>query len=700
MTDDSTPQVRLSIIGIVCISLFASLFVRLWYLQMIDDNEFSEAATGGVYLRTIQEQGPRGRILDRKGRVMVDNRVSRVLGMDHRLMRDYDGCKPDLELDRRAAAKRKELFGRLALLLKDFDQRFKAPDIERLFCDLRWGPYDFVPLVTDVSEELELLIAERHDEFPGIVVKRRAARIYPYGRTAAHLLGYVGRINDRELAAKHEELGEPEAPKAPDAKTYGTEDEIGKNGVELMMEADLRGVPGNTQIQVDARGDYIRTTRQPKLEPGNDVWLTIDVDLQVFAEQQLANWIAARNPSVVCDDDNMCNAKDGAVVVMDPQTGEVLALASYPTYDPAELINGISTDVWKSLTDKSRGEPMLNRALTGTYSPGSTFKLVTARAALESGFLTRDFVYNDVGVYRLEGCTGGKCEFQNAGRIKNFGTNLVKSLTVSSDTYYYRIADQMWRARDIYGDQPIQDSAFAFGFGERTGIGLPSEAKGRIGTPTWLAGAYAQTQAEGRKVFDQGEWRVGDTINVSIGQGLVDVTPIQLVNAYASFANGGTRHVPHIVSVVTRPKDFAQPVLDLGNVDVIRRIEPEVAERVTFTDPGNYLAVYQGLQGVTERGEGTAAEAVDAFPTAWPIAGKTGTVEVNNKADTSIFVGFGPAVPEQPARYAIASVIPQGGFGGKAAAPLSLSILKPLSDGTIPVAQPSAPLGAEDGGGG
>lgn len=701
MSDPDTTHVRLGVVGIVCASLFAALLVRLWYLQFLDDHEYKvEADT--IHLRTIHEQGPRGRILDRKGRVLVDNRVSRVVGLDHRAMRAFDGCPTEGEKSseavKDATAARKELFARLAVTLSSFGHRTKAPEIERLFCDVRYGPNDFVPIVADVDEELEVYLAERQDEFPGIGVKRRSVRVYPYGRTAAHLLGYVGRINETELEAKQEELGTPADPKSPDAKTYGPEDEIGKNGIEASFEEDLRGTPGNTQIQVDARGAYIRTTRQPKLAPGNDVWLTIDIDLQRLAEEQLASMIASRNPSVSCDAKTKCNASDGAVVIMDPRDGSVLALASHPGYDPAELVNGISTDLWLSLTEDSRGKPMFNRALAGTFAPGSTFKLVTAHAALDKGFITRDFVYNDAGVYRLEGCTAGKCEFQNAGRVKNYATNLTKSLIVSSDTYYYRIGDQMWRARDTYGDQPIQDSAFAFGFGERTGIALASEAKGRIGTPKWLAAAYAETQAQGRKVFDRGEWRVGDSINLSVGQGLVDVTPLQLVNAYATFANGGTRWVPHIVSLVSRPRDMAKPVVDLENVEVIREYRPEPAGKVTFRDPGDYLAVYQGLQGVTARGNGTAEAAFSAHPPAWPVAGKTGTAQVSRKADTSIFVGFGPADGTRPAEYAITAIIPQGGFGGEAAAPLAASLLKALSEGSVPPAVPSAPLSTAEGG--
>ena len=687
MNEPATSHIRLSIVGIVCVSLFASLFVRLWYLQMIDEHDYKVAAEA-IHLRTIHEQGPRGRILDRKGRVLVDNQVSRVVGLDHRVMRRFEGSDPAVKREAGAMSDRKELFGRVAIMLSSFGHRTKAPEIERLFSDKRYGPNDFVPIVDEVSEELEIYLAEHHDEFPGIDVKRRSIRTYPYGRTAAHLLGYVGRINERELAEREATLGTPKDPRSPESKTYGPEDEMGKNGIERSFEDDLRGNPGDTVIQVDARGAYIRTNRQPRLSPGNDVWLTLDIDLQRLAEAQLANWVAARNPSVACDRTTACNAKEGAVVVTDPQTGSVLAMASYPTYDPAELVNGISTDLWKTLTDDARGKPMFNRALSGTFAPGSTFKLFTAHAALEKGFVTRDFVYQDTGSYKLEGCGAGKCEFSNAGKAKNYATNMVKALTVSSDTYFYRIGDQMWRGRDHFGPTAVQDSAFAFGLGERTGIDLPSEGAGRIGTPDWLANAYEQSP----KAFDHGVWRVGDSLNVAIGQGLVDVTPIQLVNAYATFANGGTRYVPRIVSMITRPKDMAKPVVDLKNVKVIREMKPKVGSKVTFTDPGNYLAVYQGLQGVTQKASGTAGSAFEDTPTAWPMAGKTGTAQVSRKADTSIFVGFGPADGVRPAEYAITAIIPGGGFGADAAAPLALSILKPLSENAVPAALPETPL--------
>ena len=243
-------------------------------------------------------------------------------------------------------------------------------------------------------------------------------------------------------------------------------------------------------------------------------------------------------------------------------------MASFPTFDPSLLVNGISTDLWERLNSKETNKPMLNRAMAEAYAPGSTFKLVSTHAALAKGVITPEEVYVDRGGYHLEGCTGGKCDFYNAGKERLGSVNLQRALTVSSDTYYYRLGDLLWRGRAQYGDAAIQDSAKLFGFGQQTGIDLPSESPGLIGTPSWLADVYAKNP----KLWDHGDWKVGDSLNVAIGQGLVAVTPLQLANAYATFANGGTRYVPQIALRVTRPKSLAKEAVDLTNVKLVEGV--------------------------------------------------------------------------------------------------------------------------------
>lgn len=686
VAEDDNVQMRLAVVGVICVALFASLFVRLYYLQVID-HETYQVESKAIHYRTKHEEGPRGRILDRNGKVLVDNKISVVVGMDKEVTRAEGLGNGDVNDSDEQLVKRKKVFQRLAGVLTDAGLPTKVTTLETLYTDLRYGPNDFVPVIDEgVPESLKAYLGEHHTEFPGIVAKARTVRVYPYGSLAAHLLGYVGQIIPEELERPDVvEEGTPAKPAGPDAKPYAPDDQIGKSGVERAFEQYLRGKPGDTVIQVDARGQRIGTVKEPDLAQGDDVWLTIDIDLQALVEQRLAATIAARNPSVSCDKLTKCNAKEGSAVVLDPRNGEVLAMASYPTFDPSELVNGISTDVWERLNSKENHKPMLNRALNESYAPGSTFKLVSTHAALEKGVIKATDVWQDKGGYHLEGCTAGKCDFYNAGRERLGAVDLRRALTVSSDTYYYRIGDVLWRGREQFGDSAIQDSANLFGFGEKSGINLPAESAGLIGTPEWLAQVYA----ENPKNWARGDWKVGDSLNTAIGQGLVAVTPLQLANAYATFANDGTRFVPQIGLRVTRPKSLSKAIVDLNNVKLVTEFSPQVAGTVSFPTEEDYSIIYQGLQGVASQGSGTASDAFAAYPVDWPVAGKTGTAQVTNKADSSVFAGFGPATGFEAPRYAMAAVIPEGGFGVDAAAPLVASVFQLLSRGPLPVVQPA-----------
>ncbi|MFN8050631.1 MAG: penicillin-binding protein 2 [Acidimicrobiales bacterium] len=686
-------QLRLAVIGVVCVSLFASLFVRLYYLQVIDHQNYTVEARA-VHLRTKHEQGPRGRILDRNGNVLVDNKVTVVVGIDKEVSRARGMGNGDSSDDDKQKAKRKRVFRQLAVLLTGAGLPTKVTNLERLYTDVRYGPNDFLPIVDDhVSEALQAYLAEHHDEFPGVVAKSRTVRVYPYGNLAAHLLGYVGQVTPTDLALDSVKAeGTPAKPAGPDAKPYAPDDEIGKSGVERAFEKYLRGKPGDTVIQVDARGQRIGTVRSPELAQGDDVWLSIDINEQALVEQQLAAQIAARAGSD-CEKGRRCTAHEGSAVILDPRNGEVLAMASYPTFDPSKLVNGISTELWEQLNSKATFKPMLNRAMAESYAPGSTFKLVTTHAALTKGVITPEYVWHDTGKYKLEGCTGGKCEFQNADAERLGNVNLQQAITQSSDTYYYRLGDLLWRGRAQYGDTAIQDSAKEFGFGQKTGINLPSESPGLIATPEWLAGVYAKNP----KLWDHGDWKVGDNVNAAIGQGMINVTPLQLANAYATFANGGTRYVPQIALKVTRPKSLSADIADLHNVTLVKSFDPQIAGKVEFPNPDQYGVVYRGLQGVTANPSGTAYKAFRQSPTAWPLAGKTGTAQVTHKLDTSVFVGFGPATGFEPAQFAMASIIPEAGFGADASAPLVFSVLRHLSDNTVPVVGHAAPQQAETG---
>ncbi len=685
--DTDSNQVRLSAIGIVAISLFLALFMRLWFLQGIDRQEF-EATSVSNRLRYLHDEAPRGRILDRNGKVLVDNRTSIVVSLDREPLRK-------LEPEERTA-----IFEDLAETLGSFGRPTKVSTIEKRYDDKRWAPQAYVPIVEDVPKEIEIYLLERGDRFPGVVVERQAIRVYPYGNVAVHLLGYVGEINDKELEARGGSTssttpdGSSTTTTAPDEgdeaaakKDYQLGDSIGKGGVEAAYEEHLRGVPGKRTIEVNAKGDLVDVVSVDPPVAGDDVWLSIDVDLQAHAErlleakiQQVRNGPAQRDNAGVY----RTNAPQGSVIVQDPNNGQILAMASYPDYDPSSIVNGISSDLWATFQDPNSGQPLVNWAIQGAYAPGSTFKLFTAWAGQRTGLLAGDDVIVDPGYYEAENCEGETCDFQNAGRTPHGTVNLPKSLTVSSDVYYYRMADKFWNRRGEFGETPIQDAAAEFGLGQKTGIPLGGENAGRLPTPAKRKEAY-----EARPdLFLTGDWRTGDNINMSIGQGDVAATPLQLVDAYSTFANRGTRYQPQVAIKVTRAIDATLPPGQESNYEVVTEIEPVVKGRLEI-DPGHYAQLWDGLVGVTAPGTGgTASAAFADTPTAWPMAGKTGTAQVSKKADTALFVGWGPAVPNVAPQYTVGVVIPESGFGSTVAAPLAFRVLQPLSDGTLTPACP------------
>ncbi|HKY16225.1 MAG TPA: penicillin-binding transpeptidase domain-containing protein, partial [Microthrixaceae bacterium] len=442
------------------------------------------------------------------------------------------------------------------------------------------------------------------------------------------------------------------------------------------------------RIQVDARGDYLTTVEDAKARPGDDIWLTVDLDVQAYAEQLLQQRLSAMRGQRT-DDGKVIKAPQGSVVITNPQSGEILAMASYPTYDPAQLVNGIDSDLWAMLNDKAQGQPLFNWALQGTYAPGSTFKLFTATAALESGFLKpgNDSI-RDGGSYKVRDCKGESCTFRNAGGRGNGQVEITKSLTVSSDVFYYWIADGLWQNRATYGESVIQDWAAKYGLGSKSGVALPGEGRGKLPTPEIIR----KQHEENPEAFPRGSWFTGDNLNTSIGQGDVLVTPLQLVNGYATFANGGNRLTPLIVSKVTRPNDVGANPGDPANHTVVRIAEPVQVGQVPFT-ADHYQKIAAGLEGVVMAGNGTAAGVWQNNRTAWPMAGKTGTAQVRGKADTSVFVAYGPTGPGAVPTYAISVVIPEAGFGADVAAPIAFQVMKPISEGAVPPATPAAPVG-------
>lgn len=609
-----TNQTRLLVSGIVVASLFLALFSRLFFLQVVEGSELAAAAEANQ-VRTVIEEAPRGRILDREGEVLVSNRETDAIVVEREAVADDPNLLPNL-----------------AAFL---DTTVEA--LEARINDEGSSPYRPAVVADDVDKSVIASMRERQNEFPGVQATTLVERWYPDGPIAAHVVGYTGEINDTEL----DELGD---------NGYQLGDEIGKAGIEAALEDELRGEPGITRIEVDSSGRAVEVLSRTAPVPGNDVKLAIDKQTQQAAEAALSEGMEAvqSRPGAVTSD---FGTSGGSVYATDPRSGDVLALASWPTYDPAEFADGISADRYNELVDIEGKRPLSNRAVQGTYAPGSTFKLVTAMAALESGARAPDEYISDGGAFYL----GGQ-RFQNAQGRAYGPVNMERSLTVSSDVYYYQLGAQFWSNREENGNV-IQDAARKLGFGEPHGIVIGSEAEGRIPSPESRREMHEQYP----EAFPEGNWYAGDNVNLSIGQGDTLVTPLQIADSYAAFANGGTVNRPRLVL----------EVLD-HNGAPIRKVDPSVHSSFDL-QPQIKEPIERGLVGAVSNPQGTAYNAFESFDLeAFPVAGKTGTAQVNNKNDTALFAAYGPTTDP---RIAISVVLEQGGFGSQSAAPVARKTL-------------------------
>jgi penicillin-binding protein 2 len=635
--DNQSPRLRLSILGIVALSLFGALFARLWYLQVMAAPEYKVEAQANR-VRTVIEEAPRGRILDAKGRVIVNNRTSRVVTVD------------PVELRGMSQADRDGLILRLAETLTSFGVPTKVSTIDGRLTDTEFNPLQPIPVAIDVPEELQLYLGEREDEFPAVEVTRQSVRNYPEGTTGAHLLGYVGRIS----ASEYNERKGADKP-----KPYQPDSPIGNGGIEGAYEDELRGTPGVRVIEVDSNNRPVRTVEYTPPEPGNDVQLTVDLDVQKATEVALKEQLDATRGQRTTDN-VIKKAPAGSAVILDPRNGGIVAMASYPTYNPEEFVNGISQSRYAQLTGGAEFDnPLINRALAGQYAPGSTFKPITAYAAMTSGLITANTFYNDTGSFNA-----GDNIFKSTGAKGN--VNLPQALTVSSDVYFYWVGNTFFSQRDRLGNA-MQDTARAFGLGSTSGIPVVGEQPGLIIDPETKTKLHEQNP----KGFPYGDWFPGDDIQGAIGQNIILVTPLQLANAYATIANGGTVYQPQVVARILKPN--SNPY---DPASVVQTIDPVVKGQLAMP-PDVRNPIVDGLVGVTNRSGGTAYATFQGFDQKnFLIAAKTGTAQVDGKADTSVFAMFAPVTDP---KYAGAAVLEESGFGADAAAPVMRRVLEVLS---------------------
>ncbi len=546
-------------------------------------------------------------------------------------------------------------------------------EVQTRISDPRFSQYKPVPVKTDVDETTVIDVREHQESFPGVEAAQIPERSYPYGPLAGHLLGYVGAINDTELAAKRKAgacTSTSDNTSDPGQDCYRPGDTVGKAGVEAAYEADLRGQPGYTILEVDSKGRVLQTLKTVPPVQGHDLVVTVDLDVQRLAEESLQQGLDVARATFDKSTKRDFAAPVGSVVVQDPRDGSILAMASNPSYDPSVFVGGIKPADFSALLDPGHNSPLVDRADEGTYAPGSTFKLATATAALEKGLITPGSTVYDTGFYKVPGCTNGQqCGFRNAGGEALGVVDLRRAITASDDFYFYTQGANFWFRRGQMGTQPIQDQARAYGMGVPTGIPLPGERGGRIADPD----TRKKLHDSNPKAYPEGGWFVGDNVNLAIGQGETAITPLQLTEAYATFANGGTVYQPRV----------AVKAVDQSGASV-HDIPPIVTRRLDLPDSVR-RPILDGLIGVTSAARGTAAGSFAGFNQAnFQVAGKTGTAQVNGKQDTALFVAFAPAASPQ---FVVTVVMEQAGFGGDAAAPVVRRILQGVSG------QPVTPIG-------
>jgi penicillin-binding protein 2 len=634
--EESRPSLRLRIVGVTVLVLFGLLVLRLWTLQVVDGKSYAANVTRNQ-VRVVSIPAPRGEIVDRSGTVLVSNT-----------------SQEEILLSRAEAQQNPAIVGMVAALVGQTPKQVQAS-----INNVQYSPYEPVPVAVGVSDATVQYLQTHQSQYPGVTVETVAQRDYPQGgTTGTQVLGYTGSISSSFLAA-HPNQG------------YTQGSEIGVAGIESQYEQYLKGVDGRQALSVDASGNVVGSlsTTAPKI--GDSVVLNIDAGLQQAAQGFLQQQILADRNSIDPVDNLTPKADNGAVIVMNPSNGEIYALASYPSYDLNEWVGGISAANYAALQATGAEN---DDAIQGLYTPGSTFKLVTATAALQDGLITPTTPYNDTGTFKIPGCpAAGVTSTQGCVLHDDPGDgpgtyNVSSALTVSSDSFFYNLGDMFWNARAQYGNTPIQNQATAYGEGTITGIDLPGEAEGRVDSQL----VRLKLHAEAPKAFPNPGWYTGDNLEMAFGQGGTVLTPIEQAVAYSTFANGGTRYAPQVASQIVDPLTGK----------VVKKLAPQVTGHVTIS-PANYAAMLSGFEGVISNPRGTGYQAFAGFPTSWNLAGKTGTAS-NQKGlePNSWFVAFGPNPNPQ---YLVLAVIDQGGYGAQAAAPLVRNIYNYLL--TNPVAQ-------------
>jgi len=585
-------QRRYKVFLIVGLIGFLVLVLRMWHLQIIKGGEFSRLSKHNR-IRIREIPASRGMILDRRGRILIDNRPSFEVLL---VPEDIVDMKKTTEF--------------LHRILQVTPQKVA----KRLEANKHRPPFKPIRIQSDISRLHLALFKTHHLDLPGLIVDVRPRRAYNYDHMASHLVGYLGEIDGHEL-------------KQSRFKGYKMGDFIGKYGVEQHWEPFLKGMDGGRQVEVDALGREIKVLRRAEPYPGNNVLLTIDLDLQMTCETLL-------------------EGKEGVIVAMNPQNGKILAMASHPSYDPSLFAGGINHDDWENLI-QNPFYPLQNRAIQGQYAPGSVFKIITAIAGLEEGVISPQEILSCGGSYRFGNRTYRCWRKGGHGKVQ-----LHRALVESCDVFFYQVGQRL-------GIDRLAKYARGFGFGKPTGVSLNDEKPGLIPSSEWKKKTYGE------------DWYEGETLSCAIGQGFVLVTPLQLLNAISAIATEGILYLPQLVERIER-----------ANGKVLKSYKPISIGKIPIS-PETLMIIREALSGVVNEAHGTGRVARIKGVT---VSGKTGTAQVISlkedvaeedvpyeHRDHAWFVAYAPM--ENPI-ISVAVLVEHGGHGASASAPLARKVIQ------------------------
>jgi penicillin-binding protein 2 len=649
-----SPQLarRVAIVGTLSLAMFAILFFRLWFLQVLSSDQYANAASKN-YVRNVEVAAPRGEVIDSSGQILASSQPAYAVEISPPSL-PVPVTSTNLAHPPRPDA---ALYDRIAGVLGISTNRQPCPvdghgmlHISQIACSVAQEyvqlPYATATVATNITPEQLWYLSERQAQLPGVSVQKIYQRTYPLNDLAAQVLGSVGRISAQEVGM-------------PEYKGINENDIVGQSGLEASYNRYLQGTDGANRVKVDALGNFEGYLSQQPSVPGDNLKVSLDPNLQSVGQQALQQSIDTNYP-----------ANGGAFVAMNPQNGQVYAMGSLPTYN-ANVFNGspIPESTYEQLNNVASNYPLINRAIQSVGPTGSTFKPITATAALEGGAWSVDDIFDDSGQY----CFSGQCR-HNAGGAVDGALDLVDAIKVSSDDFFYNLG--------VLTNNPAPDGgalqhwAHLYGIGRKTGIDLADELAGNLPSPAWRAHVDGEELACEKAhhvpsseyfqsnvscgIADGRPWSAGDNENLAVGQGDVQVSPLQLAVAYSAIANGGTIVRPHLGVDVQAPDGT-----------VLRAFNPP-PERQLNIDPLYLDTIREGLREAASQPGGTSADVMGNFPE--QVYGKTGTAQYNGQQDYAWYACFVPSwATSKP--IVVVVTVEQGGFGAVGAAPVAREIL-------------------------